>query len=58
MNTAFDVTIADPPYGIREAMINDGISMNLEEENPFVRLIECIAQDRQRERPLLRKMAV
>ena len=69
----FDVILADPPYGIREAMGDGGerehehehVSDNTLNENnlknekvlitPFIRLVECIAQDRNNGKPLLRK---
>ena len=50
----FDAIIADPPYGIREAM-NDS-NTNLDDEiPPFVRFVECMAEDRLNNKPLLRK---
>lgn len=45
---AFDIIVADPPYGIRE-------SGNYNEQDPISELCDSIALDREAGKPLLRK---
>ena len=47
-NRAFDVILADPPYGRREKASKD-------QTPPLVKLVECIGADFRRGKPLLRK---
>ena len=51
----FDVVIADPPYGIREAMGDSDDSIHDEYVTPLVRLVQCIAEDRLNGKELIKK---
>lgn len=53
--TSFDVVITDPPYRIRETMVDKDNSFNNDQINPLLRLVECLATDRIYEKPSVRK---
>ena len=52
---SFDVVLADPPYGIREAMGDSDESIDDELATPLVRLVQCIAEDRLSGKHLIKK---
>jgi tRNA G10 N-methylase Trm11 len=57
----FDIIIADPPYGIREAMGDSESTPNDVRKSPLIRLVECMGKDKLFGKSLLRiggRMAV